>query len=114
MAIIDIGCCCAYCKTCRAFRDGSCCGCRLGYDNGERDIDRAKCRIKICCMKDKELQTCTDCEEFSSCPILQNWYGKKARKYQRYEQSAEYILEHGYEPFVRIADGWKDALGKLP
>jgi hypothetical protein len=70
--------------------------------------------MKLCCMKDKQLQTCTDCDEFSSCAILQNWYGKKAWKYQRYKKSAEYIRKHGYEEFVTIADGWKDASGKLP
>jgi len=29
-----IGCCGAYCKTCKAFIDGSCKGCKLGYQEG--------------------------------------------------------------------------------
>jgi hypothetical protein len=65
-------------------------------------------------MKEKQLQTCADCDMFSSCPILQNWYGKKAWKYQRYKKSAAYIREHGYGEFIKVANGWKDACGKLP
>ena len=113
MSVLEIGCCCAYCKTCRAFREGHCRGCRLGYDNGQRDIRRAKCKIKVCCMRERQLQTCADCDEFSFCAILENWYKKASGKYQRYKKSGEYIREHGYESFVKVADRWKDSCGKL-
>ena len=114
MSSIEIGCCSAYCKTCRAFRDGHYRGCRLGYESGQRDINRAKCRIKVCCMREKHLQTCTECDDYSSCTILQNWYEKAGSKYHRYKTSAEFIREHGYDRFVEIADKWKDSRGKLP
>jgi hypothetical protein len=85
----------------------------LGYDNGQRDIRRAKCKIKVCCMRERQLQTCVDCDEFSSCATLQNWYKKAGGKYQCYKKSGEYIREHGYESFVKVADRWKDSCGKL-
>ena len=113
MSVIEIGCCTAYCKKCRAFRDGSCRGCRLGYENGERDIDRAKCKIKVCCMTKKRLQTCADCNEFSSCATLETFYLKAAGKYRRYKESAEYIRHHGYEKFIEVAETWNDSRGKL-
>ena len=113
MSVIEIGCCCAYCKTCRAFRDGSCRGCRLGYENGQRDINRAKCKMKVCCMREKQLQTCADCDEFSACELLQKWYKKAGGKYQRYRDSGEFIRRNGYDAFVKIADNWKDSRGKL-
>ena len=113
MAAIHIGCCGAYCKTCRAFRDGHCRGCRLGYDTGQRDLSRAKCRMKLCCMVERHLDTCAECDDFSSCTILQEWYGKASGKYRRYKESAEYVREHGSDRFVEIADGWKDACGRL-
>ena len=111
---IEIGCCSAYCKTCRAFRDGHCRGCRLGYDDGRRDINKAKCKIKVCCMTEQKQATCADCRRFSSCAVLNAWYAKNGAKYKRYKKSAEFIRRHGYEEFVQIADQWKDASGKLP
>ena len=98
MSILEIGCCGAYCRTCRAFRGGACRGCNTGYDNGQRKLERARCRIKLCCLGKKRLQTCADCEEFDSCAILRNWYAKKGAKYQRYKRSAEYIRSYGYDP----------------
>jgi hypothetical protein len=48
MSIREIGCCGAYCKTCRTSTSGSICrGCKLGYGDGERDIDKAKCKINV-------------------------------------------------------------------
>jgi hypothetical protein len=113
MSIPEIGCCCAYCRTCRAFRAGQCKGCKLGYDDGSRDIRRAKCTMKVCCMTQKQLPTCADCPDFDSCTVLQSWYGKAAGKYRRYAASAHYIREHGYRSFMKIADKWKDACGQL-
>ena len=49
MTIREIGCCGAYCKTCRMASTGSQCkGCKLGYEEGQRDINKAKCKIKTC------------------------------------------------------------------
>ena len=41
-----IDCCAAYCRTCPPLIVGQCKGCKLGYDDGERKIAKAKCRIK--------------------------------------------------------------------
>ena len=46
-----IGCCGAYCKTCKVYREALCKGCKVGYDTEERDISRAKCAMKVCCIK---------------------------------------------------------------
>jgi hypothetical protein len=60
-----------------------------------------------------QVQTCADCSDFSSCAIIQEWYKKKAAKYHRYKISAEYIRQHGYDSFLKIADGWTNAVGRL-
>ena len=114
MSVLGIGCCGAYCKTCKAFQGGNCRGCKLGYENGERNLDKSKCKIKLCCFKENKLQTCADCKEFNSCTVIQHWYMKTGSKYQRYKKSSEYIRVKGYKNFLKIADGWKDASGKLP
>lgn len=111
MSRIGIGCCGAYCQTCREFTNGLCRGCRLGYENGERDINRAKCKIKVCCLRERQLETCTDCPNFPSCTIVQGWYEKS--QHIRYKKSAEFIREHGYDKFLTIADNWNNAYGKL-
>ena len=113
MSAEEIGCCGAYCRTCRAFRDGSCRGCRLGYSDGTRDLTRAKCRIKVCSMRDHDHQTCADCGEFDYCETLQTWYESAGGSRRRYRRSADFIRRHGYDRFIKIADGWKDAAGKL-
>lgn len=104
-----IGCCGAYCKTCKPFIVGYCKGCKLGYDTGKRDINRAKCKIKLCCFKDKKFNTCADCSDFP-CEILKSFYGK-GRK--RYEKSIVFIKEKGYSKFIKLANEWNDSCGKL-
>ena len=52
-----IGCCAAYCKTCPPLILGQCKGCKLGYDDGERKIAKAKCKIKVCCFGVKKQET---------------------------------------------------------
>jgi len=111
--ILMIGCCGAYCKTCRALADGSCRGCKLGYENGERDINKAKCRMKACCFKERGLNTCADCPELASCVIMREFFGKKGYKYGKYRQSIEFIVENGYTRFIEAASGWKGPYGKL-
>ena len=51
MSITEIGCCGAYCGTCPELRKQRCLGCKIGYDNGQRDLKKAKCKMKICCME---------------------------------------------------------------
>ena len=106
-----IGCCGAYCKTCKPYLESHCKGCKLGFDTGERDINKAKCKIKLCCFKEKNFDTCADCDSFDSCAIIGNWYGKNGYKYKKYKQSIEFIRKNGYPAFVKLADNWKNAYG---
>ena len=112
MTILEIGCCGAYCRTCKEYQKDLCKGCKLGYDTGERDINRAKCRIKLCCFKERELQTCADCNDMDTCEIIQSWFAK-GYKYQLYQRSLIYIRENGYDRFIEKADDWNNAKGKL-
>ena len=81
MPIKEIGCCGAYCKTCRASSTGSACrGCKLGYDDGERDISKAKCKIRLCCFKDRRLETCADCTDYPVCEIIHTFQDKSGTK----------------------------------
>lgn len=117
---IGIGCCGAYCRTCRALADGSCKGCRLGYGDGAggslggaRDISRARCAVKRCCFGERGLATCADCSEYSACDIVQGFYARRGHKYGRYRQATEFIRAHGYAVFLRRAEGWRGAYGAL-
>jgi hypothetical protein len=115
VSLIEIGCCAAYCGTCLALADGTCRGCRMGYENGERDIDKARCKMKVCCIKRLGMEcTCADCPDCLSCETLQSLYRKNGYKYKKYRQSMEFIRAHGYELFLEAADKWKGAYGKLP
>lgn len=113
MSAKEIGCCGAYCKTCRVFISGVCRGCKLGYDTGERDIGKAKCAMKVCCIG-KGFQTCADCAQYETCSALNAFYGKNGYKYQKYRQAAAFIRRFGYDVFLTIADTWKGAYGKYP
>lgn len=42
MSIEEIGCCGAYCGTCRELKEHLCRGGKLGHKTGERDISKAK------------------------------------------------------------------------
>lgn len=112
MSIFEIGCCGAYCKTCPEHLDKRCPGCRFGYENGERDISKAKCRMKICCLK-KHLTTCADCGEYASCETLRGFYAKNGYKYKKYLEATSFIRKNGYGPFLQLADGWTRQYGKL-
>lgn len=111
--IREVGCCGAYCKTCSVLIEGYCRGCKLGYESGERDINKTKCRIKACCFKERKFETCADCPDYPSCPIIQNFHNKKSYKYKKYRQSIEYIRKNSYAKFIKMAIGWKGAYGKL-
>ncbi|MEW5747211.1 MAG: DUF3795 domain-containing protein [Candidatus Thermoplasmatota archaeon] len=108
-----VGCCGAYCRTCRSFVLGDCKGCRLGYDEGERDISRARCRVKVCCIRDKGLGTCADCPEFDRCGTLAAFHGKKWKEYGRYRESLEFIRREGYPAFIETSKGWERGYGDL-
>lgn len=111
MSITEVGCCGAYCRTCRAYKERACKGCKTGYDTGEREIERAKCRIKICCMA-KGFNSCADCPELTACPTIKDFHGKNGYKYKKYGQAIEFIRKNGYDAFVKIAGKWKNAYGK--
>ena len=114
MSIREIGCCGAYCQTCRESSTGSSCrGCKLGYENGERDIDKAKCRIKLCCFRDRRFETCADCTDYPACNIISGFHGKNGFKYTKYKQSIEFIREKGYAEFIEIASNWREPYGRL-
>ncbi len=114
MSIREIGCCGAYCKTCRESSTGSNCrGCKLGYENGERDIDKAKCKIKLCCFRDRRFETCADCPVYPSCDIISGFHGKSGFKYKKYRQSIEFIRDRGYAEFIGIARNWRGPYGRL-
>ncbi|MCE5187976.1 MAG: DUF3795 domain-containing protein [Eubacteriales bacterium] len=105
-----IGCCGAYCKTCKVYVQGLCKGCKTGYDTGERDISKAKCAIKVCCIR-RGLSSCADCEAYGDCGMVSAFYAHESYKYKKYKQATEYIRAQGYEAFLRNADCWNGAYG---
>jgi len=112
MSVIEIGCCGAYCGTCKAYLS-PCKGCKTGYEAGGRDIAKAKCAIKRCCMSNG-FSSCADCADAHSCDILQSFYNHKGYKYGKYRQATEYISRFGYDAFSRIAADWSNAYGRYP
>jgi len=115
MSITEIGCCGAYCKTCcTSSTGGACRGCKLGYESGESDINKAKCKIKLCCFRDRGLQTCADCSDYPMCEIIHTFNDKNGTKYRKYKQAIAFIGENGYDAFLKIANGWTGPYGKLP
>jgi len=111
MSIEEIGCCGAYCGTCQVIRENHCRGCKLGYSDGTRDISKAKCKIKVCCIR-KQYNSCADCDDYDSCDIIQGFFKKNGYKYKKYKEALDFIKANGYEEFIKIADGWKMQYGK--
>jgi hypothetical protein len=111
MSIEAIGCCGAYCGTCRVIKEGACRGCKMGYLSGERDLALAKCKMKVCCIT-KRYASCADCDDYSTCDVLQGFFGKNGYKYKKYREALEFIREDGYDAFLAIADGWTNQYGK--
>ena len=111
MSILEIGCCGAYCKTCPEFKNFRCQGCKIGYENGKREIEKAKCKMKVCCIK-KGLHTCADCTAYSTCATIQGFYGKKSYKYKKYQEATLFIRNRGYSTFLEVANTWKNQYGK--
>lgn len=112
MSIAEVGCCGAYCGTCKVFRQNLCKGCKLGYGPGERDLIKAKCAMKVCCLR-RALSSCADCTEYETCPTLAAFYAHAGYKYRKYREAAAFIRAHGYVEFLRFADEWNGAYGKL-
>jgi hypothetical protein len=114
LPIREIGCCGAYCKTCRESISGSNCrGCKSGYEDGGRDINKAKCKIKVCCFKGRKFETCADCLDYNNCNIILGFHDKSGYKYRKYKQSIEFIRTNGYAKFIKIAKNWKGPYGKF-
>lgn len=110
MSMTEIGCCGAYCKTCKVYAQNLCKGCKIGYDTGERDLSKAKCAMKVCCVN-RGFVSCASCEAYAACETLLAFYGHESYKYKKYQQATEYIRAHGYEAFLRQADRWNGAFG---
>ena len=71
-----------YCGTCREFLK-TCKGCKLGYLDGSRDLCRARCGMKVCCLTKGHI-TCADCERLDSCETLQGFLRHPGYKYSKY------------------------------
>ena len=108
----EIGCCGAYCGTCREYLK-TCKGCKPGYLDGSRELSRAKCRMKKCCLPRGNI-TCGDCEEYDRCEIIQSFLNHPGYKYGKYKQALEYIRAHGHAAFLNVAEPWTCAYGKYP
>jgi hypothetical protein len=113
MPIKLIGCCGAYCKSCKAFNTGYCKGCKVGYASGTRDLSKARCKIKVCCISHK-LDSCANCDDFASCKILEEFYSRNGFKYGKYKQALGFIRANGHEAFFAFADKWRNAYGRYP
>ncbi len=107
----DIGCCGAFCGTCKVKKEKLCLGCKSGYLSGERDISKAKCKMKICCIT-KGLASCADCNEIDRCLMIQEFYNKNGYKYKKYKEAIDYIRSNGYEIFLYQTKKWTMQYGK--
>jgi hypothetical protein len=113
LQIALVGCCGAYCGTCPSLKDELCKGCKLGYDDGTRDLIAVRCAIKRCCIMDKKLNTCADCTDYPACSTIREFHAKKGYKYGKYRQSLEFIRLNGYPAFLACTCSWKRAYGNL-
>ena len=96
---------------CKVLKDGACKGCKIGYDDGSRELSKAKCKIKVCCMT-RQYNSCADCEDYETCGIVQEFYNKNGYKYKKYKQAIDFIRENGYTEYLKIADQWTMQYGK--
>ena len=108
---ILLGCCGAYCKTCKVFQDKLCKGCKVGYFDNSRDLSKAKCKIKICCIT-KGYSSCADCDKLKSCETIQSFFSKNGYKYKKYNEAILFINQYGYKNFFSIANSWKMQYGR--
>jgi hypothetical protein len=106
-----LGCCGAYCKTCMVFNNSFCKGCKVGYSDNTRDLAKAKCKMKVCCIN-KQYVSCADCKDYESCEIINSFYNKNGYKYKKYKEAIDFIRSNGYKEFFSIANKWKMQYGK--
>lgn len=111
MSLEEMGCCGAYCGSCPVLKGGVCKGCKIGYLNGMRDIEKVKCAIKKCCMQ-KGFISCADCPDLAECHTLNGFHSKNGYKYTKYKQAIDFIKENGYVRFFALANKWTNAYGK--
>lgn len=67
--------------------------------------------MKVCCIENG-LNSCADCENYTTCEIIQGFYNKNGYKYKKYREATSFIRDRGYSSFLEIADGWKNQYGK--
>ena len=79
-----MGCWAAYCKPCREF-EKTYKGCTLGYLDGSRDLSRAKCKAKKCCLT-RERISCGDCEEYDGFETIKSFINHAVYKYGKYPE----------------------------
>ncbi len=108
-----ISCCGFYCKTCKVFNSNLCKGCLLGYQTKERDINKAKCKIKLCCYQENKYSTCAECNEFSNCKIIASRFKPGTYQHKKCIQNLEFIRSNNTKNFIKIAKNWKNHYGKL-
>lgn len=108
----EIGCCGAYCGTCREYRK-TCRGCKPGDLDGSRNLNRARCKMKKCCLA-RGCITCGDCAAYESCGTVQSFLSHPGYKYGKYRQALEYIRAHGHAAFLKMARHWTGACGRFP
>ena len=111
MSKLQIGCCGAYCGTCKAMKDNACRGCKIGYRTGKRDISKAKCRIKVCCIN-KGFISCADCREYYTCDIIKEFLNHNGYKYKKYREAIEFIRNNSYNKFLKKTVTWSMQYGK--
>lgn len=68
--------------------------------------------MKVCCLTKGHI-TCADCERLDSCETLQGFLRHPGYKYSKYRQALAFIRTHGYTAFMKAAEHWKNAYGKL-
>lgn len=59
------------------------------------------------------LDTCADCSKLNDCQIINEWYDHAGYKYKKYKEAIQFIRKRGYSEFIRFADEWEGAYGKL-
>jgi hypothetical protein len=67
----------------------------------------------VCCLKEKKLKTCADCEDYPGCKKIRDFYAKNGYKYKKYNESMEYLRKNGYDSFIKTAKKWNGPYGKL-
>jgi hypothetical protein len=112
MSLEAIGCCGAYCGTCKAFSSGDCKGCKLGYADGTRNLSSAKCKIKICCIQ-KGFISCADCATYETCETIQDFHNHDGYKYGKYKLAIAYIRHSGYSAYLLATEEWTHAYGAI-